>query len=171
MTLRFTEIMLYPNPTFVSSVGIVVVNFWFKRYLRSLWTDWLQILCEASWCGSLGNNDFWSVIDISDRTDQMFKRYLLWSLWTDWLKIVHEAFGVGLPKLWKLLFLFSYRRIRHSNRPDVQTLSSLKFMGRLALYFSEASWCGSLPKLWKVLFLVCYYRRIRHSNRLDFPIF
>ena len=26
---------------------------------------------------SYGNYDFWSVIDVSDRTDQMFKRYLL----------------------------------------------------------------------------------------------
>ena len=43
--------------------------------------------------------EFWSVIDISDRKDQMFKRYLLRSLWTDWLQISREASWCGsLPK-------------------------------------------------------------------------
>ena len=49
----------YAIPKFVSSIcvvifGVVVINFVFKRYLLwSLWTDCLQILCEASRCGSL----------------------------------------------------------------------------------------------------------------------
>ena len=59
ITKRFTEIMLCP--IFASSVCVVdvvvvvvVVNFSFKHYLLwSLQTDWLQHLCEASWCGSL----------------------------------------------------------------------------------------------------------------------
>ena len=60
---RNPEVMLYQ--TFGTSVCVVVVNC-FKCYLWSLWTDWLQILREESWCGSLpksyGNYDFWSVI-------------------------------------------------------------------------------------------------------------
>ena len=47
----------YVYPTFVSSICIIVVsvvNVLFKCYLLwSLRTDWLQMLCEASWCGSL----------------------------------------------------------------------------------------------------------------------
>ena len=105
---------------------------------------------------SYGNCDFWCVIiDISHiRTDQMFKRYLLWSVWTDWLQIIREASWCGpLPKLWKIWFLallnrFAFRRgyaipnfclvrlRRHLRRkPSVQTLYPLTFVDRLASNF------------------------------------
>ena len=98
----------------------------------------------------------------------LFKRYPIWSWWTDWLHILHAASWCGpLPKLWKLLFLACYYRCIRQNRPNVQTLSPLKFMDRLTSNLRGASWCGSQPKLWKLWFLVSYYRRSRHSNRPD----
>ena len=83
---------------------------------------------------------------------QIFKRYLLWTSRADGLEIWCEASWVGsLPKLWKLcrcsnfvsrvlrpmglLLVCYYRCIRHSNRPDVKTLSPLTFMDWLALNF------------------------------------